>query len=156
MNVSVYSFLATAKRAASLMTEGGAIVTLTYFGGEKVVAGYNLMGLAKSALETAVRYLAYELGPQGIRVNSVSAGPVKTLAASAVGDFGDMMQMNAAIAPLGRTVTLDEVSNTGAFLLSDAAGGITGENLHVDSGYNIMGSPGKAFGKWGIRPRDFK
>jgi enoyl-[acyl-carrier protein] reductase I len=145
---SVYSFIATARRAAQLMPRGGSLVTLSYFGGEKVVPGYNLMGIAKAALESAMRYLAYELGPKGIRVNAVSAGPVKTLASSAIGDFSSMLSVNEAIAPLNRNITSEEVANATCFLLSDLASGITGELLHVDSGYNTMGSPGRALNQW--------
>ena len=117
---------------------------MTYFGAEKVLAGYNMMGVCKAALEASVRYLANDLGPKNIRVNAVSAGPVKTLAASAVGDFSTMLGINAAIAPLGRNVTNDDVGRSTAMLLSDMASSITGEILHVDCGYNIMGSPGHA------------
>lgn len=153
---SVYSFIATARAAAELMPDGGSLLTLSYFGGEKVVAGYNLMGVAKAALESSIKYLAYDLGEKGIRVNGISAGPIKTLAASAVGDFGDMLGMNAAIAPLQRNVIAHEVAEASCFLLSDAAKGITGEIIHVDGGYNVMGSPGKALTTWGVKPRDFK
>ena len=144
MDISVYSFIATAKHAATLMPNGGSILTLSYFGGEKVVAGYNLMGVAKAALEAAVRYLAYDLGPKNIRVNAISAGVMKTLAASAVGDFSQMLGSHAATAPLQRNVTLEEIGNTAAFLLSPAGSGITGEVVHVDGGYHIMGSPSRA------------
>jgi enoyl-[acyl-carrier protein] reductase I len=145
LDVSVYSFIATAKHAAALMPEGGSLLTLSYFGGEKVVAGYKLMVVAKAPLEAAVRYLAYDLGPKNIRVNAISAGPIKTLAASAVGDFGQMLGTNAAIAPLPRNVTLEEIGNAASFLLSPTSSGITGEVVHVDGGYHIMGSPGRAF-----------
>ncbi len=143
LDISVYSFIATAKHAAKLMPNGGSILTLSYFGGEKVVGGYNLMGVAKAALEAAVRYLAYDLGPQGIRVNAISAGVVKTLAASAVGDFGQMLSGHAGISPLQRNVTLEEIGSTAAFLFSPGGSGITGEVIHVDAGYHIMGGPGK-------------
>lgn len=156
LETSVYSFIASARAAAELMPEGGSMLTLSYFGGEKVVAGYNLMGVAKAALESAVKYLAFDLGPKGIRVNAISAGPIKTLAASAVGDFGDMLGTNAAIAPTGKNVSAKEVGNAAAFLLSNLASGITGELVHVDGGYNIMGSPGRAFEKWNIKPRDMQ
>ena len=156
LETSVYSFIATARAACELMRDGGSILTLSYFGGEKVVAGYNLMGVAKAALESAVKYLAFDLGPRGIRVNAISAGPIKTLAASAVGDFGDMLGTNAAIAPSGKNVSAKEVGETAAFLLSDLASGITGELVHVDGGYHIMGSPGRAFDTWSIKPRDIK
>ena len=154
LETSVYSFIAAARAASELMPNGGSMLTLSYFGGEKVVAGYNLMGVAKAALESAVKYLAYDLGPKGIRVNAISAGPIKTLAASAVGDFGDMLGMNAAIAPSGKNVSAKEVGNAATFLLSDLATGITGELVHVDGGYNIMGSPGRALEKWNVKPRD--
>jgi enoyl-[acyl-carrier protein] reductase I len=115
---------------------------MTYFGGEKCVPGYNVMGICKSALETAVRYLAHDLGPDGVRVNALSAGPLKTLAASAAGAT-DMLAMYEHMSPLGRNITHEEVGRTGAFLLSDFSDGITGEVMHVDGGYNIMGSPGR-------------
>ena len=155
MEASAYSFIATSRAASKLLNPDGAILTLSYFGGEKVVAGYNLMGIAKAALECSIKYLAYDLGPKKIRVNGISAGPIKTLAASAVGDFGDMLGMNAAIAPLQRNVTNDDVGNCAAYLLSHMASGITGELTHVDGGYHAMGSPGYALDKWNIRPRDF-
>ena len=123
---------------------GGSLLTLTYFGGERVVPGYNLMGVAKAALDASVKYLAYDLGPRKIRVNAVSAGPVKTLAASAVGDHDNLAGLYTAVSPLGRNITREEVGASGMFLLSDLASGITGEILHVDSGYNVMGSPGRA------------
>ncbi|HEV3162492.1 MAG TPA: enoyl-ACP reductase [Isosphaeraceae bacterium] len=144
MDISVYSLASVARHAAEVMPNGGAIATLTYFGGERVVAGYNLMGVCKAALDAAVRYLAYDLGPRKIRVNAVSAGPVKTLAASAVGDSDKLAGLYEAVAPLGRNVTREEVGSAGMFLLSDLASGITGEILHVDCGYNVMGSPGRA------------
>jgi enoyl-[acyl-carrier protein] reductase I len=144
MDVSVYSLVAVARQAAKVMPEGGALLTLTYFGGERVVAGYNLMGVCKAALDASVKYLAYDLGPRKIRVNAVSAGPVKTLAASAVGDFDDLAGLYVAVSPMGRNITREEVGASGMFLLSDLASGITGEILHVDCGYNVMGSPGRA------------
>lgn len=149
MDISVYSFIATARAASELMTNGGSMVTMTYFGAEKVLAGYNMMGVCKAALEASVRYIANDLGPKNIRVNALSAGPVKTLAASAVGDFSSMLGMNAAIAPLGRNVTNDDVGRSTAMLLSDWASSVTGETLHVDCGYNIMGSPGHALERLG-------
>jgi enoyl-[acyl-carrier protein] reductase I len=152
LDASCYSFIATAREAAKIMNPGGAMITLSYFGGEKVCAGYNLMGIAKAALECTVKYLAYDLGPKNIRVNSISAGPIKTLAASAVGDFSQMLGLNAGIAPLGRTVTTEEVGKTAGFLLSHYSSGTTGENLHVDGGYNIMGNLGRAFEKWQVDP----
>ncbi len=144
MDISVYSLVVVARNAAECMPEGGSIVTLTYFGGERVVSGYNLMGVCKSALDMSVRYLAYDLGPKKIRVNAVSAGPVKTLAASAVGDSDKLAGLYEAVSPMGRNIDRDEVGSAGMFLLSDLASGITGEILHVDCGYNIMGSPGRA------------
>jgi enoyl-[acyl-carrier protein] reductase I len=144
MDVSVYSLVAVSRHAAKVLGEGGSILTLTYFGGERVVPGYNLMGVCKAALDASVKYLAYDLGPKKIRVNAVSAGPVKTLAASAVGDFDDLAGLYVAVSPMGRNITREEVGSAGMFLLSDLASGITGEILHVDCGYNIMGSPGRA------------
>jgi enoyl-[acyl-carrier protein] reductase I len=144
MDISVFSLASVARNAAGVMPEGGAILTLTYFGGERVVPGYNLMGVCKAALDAAVKYLAYDLGPKNVRVNALSAGPVKTLAASAVGDFDSLAGLYAAVAPLGRNITRDEVGAAGMFLLSEFASGITGEILHVDCGYNVMGSPGRA------------
>ena len=144
MDVSVYSLASVARHAAESMPDGGSVVTLTYFGGERVVAGYNLMGVCKAALDMAVRYLAYDLGPKNIRVNAVSAGPVKTLAASAVGESDKLAGLYEAVSPMGRNITREEVGAAGMFLLSDLASGITGEILHVDCGYNVMGSPGRA------------
>ena len=144
MDISVYSLAIVSRHAADAMPEGGSIATLTYYGGEKVVSGYNLMGVCKAALDAAVRYLAYDLGPRKIRVNAVSAGPVKTLAASAVGDSDKLAGLYEAVSPMGRNVDRDEVGAAGMFLLSDLATGITGEILHVDCGYNVMGSPGRA------------
>jgi enoyl-[acyl-carrier protein] reductase I len=144
MDISVYSLACVARNAAPLMPNGGSIATLTYLGGEKVVSGYNMMGVCKAALDAAVKYLAYDLGPRKIRVNAVSAGPVKTLAASAVGDSDKLAGLYEAVSPLGRNITREEVGSTGLFILSDLAAGITGEILHVDAGYNIMGSPGRA------------
>lgn len=141
MEISAYSLGALAKRAKPLMTDGGSLLAMTYIGGEAVVPGYNLMGLCKSALETSVKYLAHELGPHGIRVNAISAGPLRTLAASAVGEFQKMNQLYEAYSPLKRNITAEEVGSAGKFLLSDAASGITGENLHVDAGYHVMGAP---------------
>jgi enoyl-[acyl-carrier protein] reductase I len=144
MDISVYSLAAVARAAAPLMNPGGSILTLTYLGGERVVAGYNLMGVCKAALDAAMKYLAYDLGPKGIRVNALSAGPVKTLAASGVGDFDKLSGLYDLVAPLGRNIEREEVGNAGMFLLSDWAGGITGEIVHVDAGYHAMGSPGRA------------
>ena len=144
MDISVYSLAVVARNAADSMPNGGSILTMTYFGGERVVSGYNLMGVCKAALDAAMRYLAYDLGPKNIRVNALSAGPVKTLAASAVGDADKLAGLYEAVAPLGRNITREEVGSAGMFLLSDLASGISGEVLHVDNGYNIMGSPGRA------------
>ena len=144
MDISVYSLAIVARHAAEVMPDGGSILTLTYFGGEKVVSGYNLMGVCKAALDSAMKYLAYDLGPKNIRVNALSAGPVKTLAASAVGESDKLAGLYEAVSPLGRNIDRDEVGKAGMFLLSDLASGITGEILHVDCGYNIMGSPGRA------------
>ncbi|HXO61107.1 MAG TPA: enoyl-ACP reductase [Candidatus Acidoferrales bacterium] len=138
-DVSVYSLIAVAREAAPLMTQGGGIVTMTYFGAEKVVPKYNVMGVAKAALEASVRYLANDLGAQNIRVNAISAGPIKTLAARGISGLGDMLKSHAERAPLKRNVDPAEVGATAAFLLSEAASGITGETIYVDCGYNIMG-----------------
>lgn len=138
-DVSVYSLIAVARAAAPLMTNGGGIVTLTYYGAEKVVPKYNVMGVAKAALEATVRYLANDLGPKGIRVNAISAGPIKTLAARGVSQLGEMLKSHAERSPLKRNVDPAEVGGTAAFLLSPAGSGITGETLYVDCGYNIMG-----------------
>src|SRR5690349_569435 len=138
-DVSVYSLVAVARAAAPLMTEGGGIVTLSYFGAEKVVPRYNVMGVAKAALEASVRYLASDLGPKGIRVNAVSAGPIKTLAARGISNLGDMLKAHANKAPLRRNVDAGEVGSTAAFLLSAGGSGITGETIYVDCGYYIMG-----------------
>ncbi len=139
MDVSVYSLLAVARCGAEFMNDGGSIVSMTYFGGEKVMPGYNLMGVCKAALDTAVRYTAAELGERGIRVNAISAGPVKTLAASAVGDFKKMLGLYKQSAPLRANITADDVGASTAFLLSDYSKMTTGEVLHVDGGYHIMG-----------------
>jgi enoyl-[acyl-carrier protein] reductase I len=142
MEISVYSLLAVVNAARPILNDRATIVTMTYFGGEKAVPGYNVMGICKAALDCAVKYLAFDLGPQGIRVNAVSAGPVRTLAGKGAG-VDDMLPMYERVAPLGRNVTHEEVGRSGAFLLSSASEGITGEILHVDCGYNIMGSPGR-------------
>lgn len=144
MDISVYSLACVAHHAAASMSEGGSILTLTYFGGERVVAGYNLMGVCKAALDMSVRYLANDLGPKKIRVNALSAGPVKTLAASAVGESDKLAGLYEAVSPMGRNITREEVGSAGMFLLSDLASGMTGEIMHVDCGYNVMGSPGRA------------
>ena len=138
-DISVYSLVAVSRAAASLMTDGGGIVTMSYFGAEKVVPRYNVMGVAKAALEATVRYLANDLGPKAIRVNAISAGPIKTLASRGIPGLGDMLKAHAERAPLKRNVDPGEVGATAAFLLSEAGSGITGETLYVDCGYNIMG-----------------
>jgi enoyl-[acyl-carrier protein] reductase I len=138
-DISVYSLIAVSRGVLPLMTSGGSIVTLTYYGAEKVVPRYNVMGVAKAALEATVRYLANDLGPKNIRVNAISAGPIKTLASRGISGFGDMLKIQAERAPLKRNVDAAEVGATAAFLLSDAGSGITGETLYVDCGYNIMG-----------------
>ena len=139
MDVSVYSFTAVARRAAKIMPEGGALLTLTYYGAEKVMPHYNVMGVAKAALEASVRYIAEDLGRDRIRCNAISAGTIKTLAASGIGDFRYIMKWNEANAPLRRTVTQDEVGNAALFLLSDLGAAVTGEILHVDAGYHVVG-----------------
>lgn len=139
LDISAYSLVQLAGTAKPLMTEGGSIVTLTYYGGVKVIPNYNVMGIAKAALEMNVRYLAAELGSQNIRVNAISAGPIRTLASSAVGGILDMIHHVEAVAPLRRTVTQTEVGNTAAFLCSDLSSGITGQVIYVDAGYEIMG-----------------
>ena len=141
MDISAYSLIALSGRAREILNPGGSILCLTYLGGEKVIPGYNLMGLCKSALESATEYLASELGKDGIRVNALSAGPVRTISASGVGDFKKMLQLYESFSPLRRNITEEEVGKAGMFLLSDLASGITGETLHVDSGYHIMGGP---------------
>ncbi len=137
--VSCYSFTAVAQRAERLMKDGGSLLTLTYYGAEKWMPHYNVMGVAKAALEASVRYLAADLGPGNIRVNAISAGPIKTLAASGIGDFRYILKWNEYNSPLRRTVTIEEVGETAAFLVSDMARGMTGEILHVDSGYHVVG-----------------
>jgi enoyl-[acyl-carrier protein] reductase I len=138
-DISVYSLIAVARAAAPLMSAGGGIVTMTYYGAEKVVPKYNVMGVAKAALEASVRYLANDLGPRNIRVNAISAGPIKTLAARGIAGLGEMLKSHAERAPLKRNVDPAEVGATAAFLISDAGSGITGETIYVDCGYNIMG-----------------
>jgi enoyl-[acyl-carrier protein] reductase I len=138
-DVSVYSLIAVSRAALPLMPNGGSIITMTYFGAEKVVPHYNVMAVAKAALECTVRYLAYDLGKQKIRVNAISAGPIKTLAARGISGLSDMLKSHAERAPLGRNVDVKEVGDTGVFLASDASSGITGEVIYVDCGYNIMG-----------------
>ncbi len=147
MNISVYSFTAVAQRASKMMTPydpetgkgGGSLLTLSYYGAEKVIPHYNVMGVAKSALETSVKYLANDYGPQGVRVNAISAGPIKTLAASGIGDFRLILKWNELNAPLRRNVTIDDVGGSALYLLSDLASGVTGETHHVDAGYHTIG-----------------
>jgi enoyl-[acyl-carrier protein] reductase I len=139
MNISVYSFVAAAKRASLMMPDGGALLTLSYYGAEKVVPHYNVMGVAKAALETSVKYLAVDLGRNNIRVNAISAGPIKTLAASGIGDFRYIMKWNELNSPLKRNVTIEDVGGAGLYLLSDLSQGVTGETHHVDAGYHVIG-----------------
>ena len=139
MDISVYSFTAIAARAAKLMTEGGSMLTLTYYGAERVMPHYNVMGVAKAALEASVRYLAVDLGGQNIRVNGLSAGPMKTLAASGIGDFRYILKWNEYNSPLKRNVTLDDVGGAGVYLMSDLSSGVSGETHHVDCGYHVVG-----------------
>jgi enoyl-[acyl-carrier protein] reductase I len=139
MNISAYSFTAVARRAREMMPDGGALVTLTYYGAEKVIPHYNVMGIAKAALETSVKYLAMDLGPENIRVNAISAGPIKTLAASGIGDFRYILKWNEYNSPLRRNVTIEDVGGAALYLLSDLASGVTGEIHHVDAGYNVVG-----------------
>ncbi|MGE0754682.1 MAG: enoyl-ACP reductase FabI [Alphaproteobacteria bacterium] len=139
MNISCYSFTAVAKRASEMMNSGGSMVTLTYYGAEKVVPHYNVMGVAKAALETSVQYLAVDLGGHNIRVNAISAGPVKTLAASGIGDFRYILKWNELNSPLQRNTTISDVGGAGLYLLSELGKGTTGEVLHVDSGYHVVG-----------------
>jgi enoyl-[acyl-carrier protein] reductase I len=139
MDISVYSFTAVARRAAAMMPNGGSMITLTYYGAEKVMPHYNVMGVAKAALESSVRYLAADLGSNKIRVNSLSAGPIKTLAASGIGDFRYILKWNQYNSPLRRNVTLEDVGGCGVYLLSDLSTGVTGETHHVDCGYHVVG-----------------
>jgi enoyl-[acyl-carrier protein] reductase I len=139
MNISAYSFTAVARRARAMMPNGGSLLTLSYYGAEKVIPHYNVMGVAKAALETSVKYLAMDLGPEKIRVNAISAGPIKTLAASGIGDFRYIMKWNEYNSPLRRNVTIEDVGGAGLYLLSDLASGVTGEIHHVDAGYNVVG-----------------
>jgi enoyl-[acyl-carrier protein] reductase I len=139
MNISCFSFTAVTKRAMTMMPNGGSLLTLTYYGAEKVMPHYNVMGVAKAALEASVKYLARDLGDKGIRVNAISAGPIKTLAASGIGDFRYILKWNELNSPLKRNVTIEDVGNAGLYLLSGLSSGVTGEIHHVDSGYNIMG-----------------
>ena len=139
MDISVYSFTAVARRAEKLMADGGSMLTMTYYGAEKVMPNYNVMGVAKAALEASVKYLAVDLGPKNIRVNAVSAGPIKTLAASGIGDFRYILKWNEYNSPLRRTVSIEEVGDAGLYFLSNLSRGVTGEIHHVDSGYHVVG-----------------
>jgi len=139
MDISVYSFTAVAARAEKMMVDGGSMLTLTYYGAEQVMPHYNVMGVAKAALEASVMYLAEDLGKKNIRVNAISAGPIKTLAASGIGDFRYIMKWNELNSPLRRNVTTDDVGKSALYLLSDLSSGVTGENLHVDAGYHVVG-----------------
>ena len=139
MNISAYSFVAVTRRAAAMMPDGGSILTLSYYGAEKVVPHYNVMGVAKAALETSVKYLANDLGPVKIRVNAISAGPIRTLAASGIGDFRYILKWNELNSPLRRNVTIEDVGGSALYLLSDLSSGVTGETHHVDAGYHVVG-----------------
>ena len=139
MDISCFSFTDVCRRALPLMTNGGSLLTLTYIGAERVTPHYNVMGVAKAALEASVRYLAADLGPKNVRVNAISAGPIKTLAASGIGDFRYILKWNELNSPMRRSVTIDEVGNSGLYLLSDLGAGVTGETLHVDNGYHVVG-----------------
>jgi len=139
MDISVYSFTAVAQRAEKMMPDGGSLLTLTYYGAEQVMPHYNVMGVAKAALEASVRYMAEDLGKQGIRVNALSAGPIKTLAASGIGDFRYILKWNELNSPLRRNVDQTDVGKSAMYLLSDLSSGVTGENLHVDAGYHVVG-----------------
>lgn len=141
MEISVYSLIELAKGLKEIMSSNSSILTLSYYGGEKYIPNYNLMGVAKAALEMTVKYLAQDLGQDGIRVNAISAGPIKTLAAAGIGDFGSLLRWNAANAPLRENVSIEEVGNSGMYLLSDLSKAVTGEIHYVDAGYNIMGMP---------------
>ncbi len=139
MNISVYSFTAVAQRAEKMMPDGGSLLTLTYYGAEKVMPHYNVMGIAKAGLEVSVKYMAMDLGPKNIRVNALSAGPIKTLAASGIGDFRYIMKWNELNSPLRRNVTQEDVGKSALYLLSDLSSGVTGETHHVDAGYHVVG-----------------
>jgi enoyl-[acyl-carrier protein] reductase I len=146
MEISAYSLIALAKGARDIFNEGASILTLTYFGGERPVPGYNVMGICKAALDSAVKYLAYDLGPRGFRINALSPGPLQTVSGRGAG-VDEMLGLYEAVAPLGRNVTHEEAGKCGAFLLSDFSAGVTGEILHLDGGYNMMGSPGRMLEK---------
>jgi enoyl-[acyl-carrier protein] reductase I len=139
MNISAYSLVAVTRRAKDMMPQGGSILTLSYYGAEKVVPHYNVMGVAKAALETSVKYLANDLGPDNIRINAISAGPIRTLAASGIGDFRYILKWNELNSPLRRNVTIEDVGGSALYLLSDLASGVTGETHHVDAGYHVIG-----------------
>ncbi len=139
MDISVYSFVAVSRAAASLMSDGGAIITISYYGGEKVMPGYNVMGVCKAALEHSMRYLAWDLGRQNIRVNCISAGPMRTLSAAGIAGFDELREHAVQKSPLGRTVDPKELGTTALYLLSDLSSGVTGETIHVDCGYSIVG-----------------
>jgi enoyl-[acyl-carrier protein] reductase I len=145
MEISVYSLIELSRELSKIMNEGGSILTLTYYGGVKYIPNYNLMGVAKAALEMSVKYLAEDLGRDKIRVNAISAGPIKTLAAAGIGEFSFMLKWNAAHSPLRRNITIDEVGNSGMYLLSDLSSAVTGEIHYVDGGFNIMGMPAVIF-----------
>lgn len=147
MEISAYSLIALSHAAQGVLNDGASILTLTYFGGEKTVPGYNVMGVCKAALDSIVKYLAYDLGPRGIRVNALSAGPLQTVSGRGAG-VDEMLGLYEAMAPLGRNITHEEAGNSGSFLLSDLSSGITGEILHLDGGYNSMGSPGRLIDKF--------
>lgn len=146
MDISAYSLIAVSRAARPIMSDNSSILTLTYFGGEKCVPGYNVMGICKAALDSIVKYLAFDLGPNGIRVNALSAGPMKTVSGKGAG-VDAMLRMYEYMAPIGRNMTHDEIGNTGAFLLSDMSSGMTAEIMHVDGGYNAMGTPGRLLDK---------
>ncbi|MCA9112700.1 MAG: enoyl-ACP reductase, partial [Planctomycetaceae bacterium] len=141
MDISVYSLIAMTGRARPLLNPGGSVLCLTYFGGERVIPGYNLMGICKAALESTVTYLASELGKGGVRVNAISAGPIRTISSSGVGEFQSMMKLYESFSPLRQNVSPEDVGNTALYLVSNLGSAVTGENIHVDSGYHIMGAP---------------
>ncbi|HEX6962892.1 MAG TPA: enoyl-ACP reductase [Lacipirellula sp.] len=147
MEISAYSLIALAKHAQEILADDASVLTLTYYGGEKCVPGYNIMGVCKAALDSIVKYLAFDLGPRGIRVNALSAGPLQTISGRGAG-VDQMLGLYEAMAPLGRNITHEEAGKTGAFLLSDMSSGVTGEIMHVDAGYNAMGSPGRMLDKF--------
>lgn len=147
MEISAYSLIAVTAAARSILAPGASVLTMTYYGGEKCVPGYNVMGICKAALDASMKYLAYDMGPAGVRVNALSAGPIRSLAGKGAG-VDDMLPLYEGMAPLGRNITHEEVGKTGAFLLSDLSQGITAEILHIDSGYNAMGSPGRLLEKF--------